>query len=155
MTSLRVVRPGWGYPLVFGALTIPAISAAAQQPDGGLRSLVIGAVVAFLLFGWWRRGVWFANDEYLVVVNLVKRHVVPVSGAELELVPLGSAEVSVDDFDPRRVRTLYLVAESGARTRVRVVDGASGVRIQRAVEAITTVLEVANPPRGSKGRRGS
>lgn len=143
MKSLRVVRPGWGYPLVFIALTVPAVATAAQQPDGGIRSLVIGGTVAILVFGWWRRGVWFANDRDLVVVNLVKRHVVPVDGTHLELVPLGSAEVAVTDFDPRRVRTMFLVDADGTRTRIRVADGASALRIKRTVEAIQTVLDVA------------
>ena len=144
MTSLRVVGPGWGYAIVFGGLTVPAVLNAASQ-DGGLgRALVIGVGVLVLLFGWWRRGVWFANDDYFVVVNWVKRQVFRAEGTRLEVKPLGPRPWTEDLIDPRRVKTLALVAADGSRVRVRVVDGASGPRIQRAVDSIRAVLEVTN-----------
>lgn len=154
MKSVRVVGPGWGYPLVFAALTIPATIGAAGQPGGGGRALFIGVAVAVALFGWWRRGVWFADDERLVVVNWIRRRVLPAEGAQLELVPIGRAELDPDDFDPRRVRTLYLVGADETRVRVRVIDGASGMRIRKAVDALRTVLGItAGPGPGGSGSR--
>lgn len=146
MKSFRVIGPGWGYPIVFLALTVPAVLGSLQQPDGGGRALVVVAVTALLLFGWWRRGVWLANDTYLVVVNWVRRTVIKAEGTELELVPLGSADVSVDDFDPRRVKTLRLIAADGTSVRVRVVDGASGMRVRRSVEALRVLLRSFDEP---------
>lgn len=144
MTSLRVVGPGWGYAIVFGALTVPAVVNAAGPGEGLGHALFIGVGVVVLLFGWWRRGVWFANDNNLVVVNWVKRQVIKAEGARLEIKPLGRHDWTEDLADPRRVKTLALVAADGSRVRIRVVDGASGYRIRRAVEAIHSTLEAAN-----------
>ncbi len=144
MTSLRVVGPGWGYAIVFAALTVPAVIGAAGQEDGLGRAFFIGGGVLLLLFGWWRRGVWFANDDDLVVVNWVKRQVIKAEGARLEIKPLGPYEWTEALADPRRVKTLALVAADGTRVRIRLVDGASGQRIRRAVEAINATLDAAN-----------
>jgi len=143
MASLRVIGPGWGYPLVFVALTAPATATAASQPGGGTRALVIAGAIAVAVFGWWRRGVWFANDESLVVVNWVRRRVLPAKGTELEVRMLGGGVWEGGPLDPRRVKTLVLVAPDGTRARIRVVDGASGRRIDKAVDALRTVLAIA------------
>ena len=49
MTSLRVVGPGWGYAIVFAALTVPAVIGAAGQEDGLGRAFFIGGGVLLLL----------------------------------------------------------------------------------------------------------
>ena len=154
MTSLRVVGPGWGYAIVFGALTVPAVLNAASQEGGLGRALFIGIGVLVLLFGWWRRGVWFANDDHLVVVNWVKRQVIRAEGARLEIKPLGARDWTEDLSDPRRVKTLALVGADGTRVRIRVVDGASGPRIRRAVDSIRAVLDVANGSDQGETRAG-
>lgn len=144
MTSFRVIGPGWGYPLVFVALTVPTTITAASQPGGGARSLVIAAAVVLVLFGWWRRGVWFAGDDSIVVVNGVRRRVLPAKGTELELHMLGGGVWAGGRLDPRRVKTLVLVGPDGARVRIRVVDGSSGRRIEKAIDSLRAVLDIAN-----------
>ena len=124
-------------------MTVPAILSALQT-GGGLRALFVAGASAILLFGWWRRGVWFTNETYIVVVNWVRRTVIKAEGTELELVPLGKADVSGPNYDPRRVRTMYLVAADGTRVRVRLADGASGMRVQKSVDALRTLLATVN-----------